>query len=352
MRMVAQASRYLRTTSRSSVALIVCALVGVVSGCSSTPEGTAGTGGTDGVNGYEGAPDKYPTIPDDGPVDLSVPAGAILTGQVNVSVGQNETKRFVFTKEAGKHYTIGLSQLSSDLDLFSHWLPDVSRSNHQFASWAFGTTDEQIDFTASDVGDYFIAVHGYEAGQGLVQLFVTSPGSGGVPTDEVGWPVEWGNDTASQHDLVGGGLGWLEEFDYGGDCGVTRHPALDMNFGAGTDDLGKPVMAVADGVVTGSGYDPKAWGNVITVKHKLASGVQFVSLYGHLQDRLVETGAMVVRGKQIGTVGKPVGKKASPHLHFEIRRNMALKTFAFPCKWPIESVEAAYAEPAEFIRTH
>ncbi|MEZ4300801.1 MAG: M23 family metallopeptidase [Polyangiaceae bacterium] len=319
--------------------LLACGLsAGTAVGCATTGDG------------YEPAPEKYSTLPDDGPVDLSVPPGAILAGEINVSVGQDEMQRFVFTKEAGKHYTIGLSQMSADLDLFSHWVPDVSRSNFQFSSWAYGTTDEQIDLTASQDGDYFIGIHGFEAGQAVLQLFVSSGGSGGASTDEVGWPVEWGSDSASEHDLVGGGLGWLEVYDYGGACGDVHHPGLDMNFGSGADDLGKPVTAVANGVVVGSGYSPNGWGNVMTIEHTLSTGVHFVSLYGHLKDRFFDKGASVTRGQQIGTVGKPPG--GSPHLHFEIRRDTGLGTFDFPCGWSEASVEATYDEPAEFIRTH
>ncbi|MEM7158987.1 MAG: M23 family metallopeptidase [Myxococcota bacterium] len=298
--------------------------------------------------GYEPAPEKYAALPDDGPVDLSIPPDAILAGEVWVEVDLGQSRRFVLTKEAGKHYTIGLSQLDADLDLFGHWLPDVSRSVYQFVSWAFAIEDEQIDFTASEDGDYYIAVHGYERGRGLLQVYVSEPTVG---EDEVIWPVEWGADEAGDWDLLAGGLDWLERYDYGAGCGLTHHPGIDMNHGQGPyGDLGLPIVAVSDGVVSGVGRDHPGWGNVVTIEHTLSNGVQFESLYGHVDDIEVEEGQRVGQGQRIASVGAP--PTSTPHLHFEIRRNLGLGTFSFPCGAQPYTVEEAYDDPKEFIRRH
>jgi murein DD-endopeptidase MepM/ murein hydrolase activator NlpD len=256
-------------------------------------------------------------------------------------------RRYVFTKKPATHYTIALSNLSTDLDLYSHWLPDVSRSDFQFSAWAYGNEDEQIDFDSTKAGKYYIGVYGYERGHGLLQLFASPTVTTAGTTDEVGWPVDWAHDGASKAQLIGGGLNWLELYDYQGSCGWTHHPGLDLNT---PGDEGRDVVAVAAGTVTGSGYSPNGWGNVVTIEHSLSSGVRFESLYGHLGRRDVQLGTVVSKGETIGTVGRPPG--GSPHLHFEIRRNTSFGTFDFPCQWSSTSVDEAYDDPGDFIRSH
>ena len=309
----------------------------------------AGCGADDEIANFEAAPEKYSEPPEDGPVDLSIPPDAILTEEIWVEVPVGESLRKVFPKEAGKHYTIGLSELTADLDMFGHWLPDVSRSFYQFPSWAWGTTDEQIDFTATEDGEYYLAIHGFEAGGGRLQIYASDPAES--DGDEVGWPVEWGYDEIDEKELLGGGLSYLESYDYGPGCGKTPHPGLDMNHGSGAyGDLGLPVMAVADGVVSGAGYSARGWGNVVTIEHTLTDQTRFESLYGHLEQFDVSVGETVSKGQVIATIGKP--PNSTPHLHFEIRSNLGLTTFQFPCSWAKYSVEEAYDNPADFIRYH
>lgn len=295
-------------------------------------------------------PEKYPTLPDDGPVDLSVPAEALVVGEEWVSVGPGEMVRYSFEKEAGYRYLIGLTQLSADLDLFSHWVPDVSRDNYHKVSWAYGTTDEQIEVTVTEDGTYYIGVHGFETGgQALLQLYRWMPTTNG---DEVGWPMDWGNDEATLDDLCGdpvtGGHRWLD------DCSATTcgprcfHPGLDLNT---PGDFGMPVYAVADGEVLYATDFAKTWGGVVMIGHELQSGVRFNSQYGHLDTVLVASGAQVARGTQIGTIGAPPGG-GGPHLHFEIRTDLVIPATAYICDNAETSVAGAYADPQEFIRTH
>lgn len=92
------------------------------------------------------------------------------------------------------------------------------------------------------------------------------------------------------------------------------HEALDIIAEPGT-----PVLAPAPGTVLYSLYEPFS-GNRIILDHgttpdnrTIRSGVY------HLQGRLVEKGARVVRGQQIGTLGRTGLLAGYPHVHFEIR---------------------------------
>ena len=108
------------------------------------------------------------------------------------------------------------------------------------------------------------------------------------------------------------------------------HQGVDINMGSGSDDLGAPVYATHDGVVTriatiDSG-DTDAGGNRIQITYSDESGS--VSTYYMKMNTISEdlkVGKPVSEGTQIGTVGQSgFGKENeydAPHLHYEIRIN-------------------------------
>jgi len=88
--------------------------------------------------------------------------------------------------------------------------------------------------------------------------------------------------------------------------------AVDLNWGSGTDDLGKPVKTSAAGTVVRSAYDAGGYGNYIEIAH----GDGWHTLYAHLQSRAVSVGQTVTDSTQIGRVGD-TGNVTGPHLHYE-----------------------------------
>lgn len=92
-------------------------------------------------------------------------------------------------------------------------------------------------------------------------------------------------------------------------------PALDMvrePDQQGTE--GALLVAPAAGVVNMSFYHDNA-GNVVQIDH----GAGYFTTYLHMQSRSVEVGDLVVRGDEIGAVGR-TGPTSNdhPHLHFEL----------------------------------
>lgn len=92
-------------------------------------------------------------------------------------------------------------------------------------------------------------------------------------------------------------------------------PALDMVREPdqhGTE--GATLIAPAAGVVNMSFYHDNA-GNVVQIDH----GEGYFTTYLHMQSRAVEVGDVLVRGDEIGAVGR-TGPTANnhPHLHFEL----------------------------------
>lgn len=92
-------------------------------------------------------------------------------------------------------------------------------------------------------------------------------------------------------------------------------------------DAGDPVLAVADGVVTGLEVDAESSsGTLLVVEHALATPVDWggrthdrlYAVYAHMRAVDVGEGDAVVAGQRLGGMGEE-GDADGPHLHFEVR---------------------------------
>src|SRR5680860_1246492 len=84
------------------------------------------------------------------------------------------------------------------------------------------------------------------------------------------------------------------------------------------NDLGRPALASAPGVVTRAVSLTGSYGRYVIVDH----GGGYTSLYAHLNAISTTVGAFVDQGELIGYVGTS-GNSTGPHLHFEERLNGA-----------------------------
>jgi murein DD-endopeptidase MepM/ murein hydrolase activator NlpD len=99
---------------------------------------------------------------------------------------------------------------------------------------------------------------------------------------------------------------YLSGYDYS-----SIHHGIDI---AGAID--NPVYASDAGVVVYAGWNNSGYGNLIILDHD--NGWQTV--YGHLDQVLVNCGQSVGKGDEIGLLGT-TGNSSGPHLHFEIRKD-------------------------------
>lgn len=100
--------------------------------------------------------------------------------------------------------------------------------------------------------------------------------------------------------------------------GKKHHLGDDWNGNAGgNNDLGHPIYAVANGIVSEAVDKKGGWGPVLRVVH-FHQGKFYESLYAHCNEILVTEGSLVKRGQKIATIGN-IGGKYLAHLHFEIR---------------------------------
>ncbi len=132
------------------------------------------------------------------------------------------------------------------------------------------------------------------------------------------------------------------------------HTGEDWNGpGACDEDLGTPVYAAANGIVTAAGYYVPAWGRIIVIQHTLPGGAKVWTQYAHLRERLVNVGAVVTKGQQIGSMGKGAYDSAfCAHLHFEVRSSDLRPDIWFPYVRDRDWVLANYLSPSQFVRAH
>jgi murein DD-endopeptidase MepM/ murein hydrolase activator NlpD len=125
--------------------------------------------------------------------------------------------------------------------------------------------------------------------------------------------------------------------------GTNAHLGSDWNGrGGGNTDLGDPVHAMGAGRVSSVEDVGGGWGLVVRVVHLDAERC-VESLYAHLDQALVEPGALVTRGQQLGTIGTAGGQYWA-HLHFEVRDEAGLDLGGG------YGVPQGQVDPTEFVR--
>ena len=87
-----------------------------------------------------------------------------------------------------------------------------------------------------------------------------------------------------------------------------EHLGLDFS-----GQVGEPILALADGIVTYSGKN-HGYGNLVEIEH--VDGLS--TRYAHNQAILVKSGERVKKGETIATLGS-TGRSTGPHVHIEVR---------------------------------
>ena len=90
--------------------------------------------------------------------------------------------------------------------------------------------------------------------------------------------------------------------------GSDFHPGIDI-----ANDMGTPIVATADGVVTAAGWNAGGYGNMVDIDH----GNGILTRYGHASRVVVQEGQRVKRGEVIAYMGS-TGFSTGPHVHYEI----------------------------------
>ncbi|MEV7232210.1 M23 family metallopeptidase, partial [Polymorphospora sp. NPDC051019] len=105
---------------------------------------------------------------------------------------------------------------------------------------------------------------------------------------------------------------------------------IDFNWGSGTADLGKPVLAAAAGTISIARYETtNGYGNRVVIRHQ---NTGYTTQYAHLEKFApgLKVNDTVRQGQLIGYVGASSAKYSlSPHLHYEVRNANVLQPAYF-----------------------
>ena len=93
--------------------------------------------------------------------------------------------------------------------------------------------------------------------------------------------------------------------------GSDFHPGMDI-----ANDMGTPIVATADGIVSEAGWNSGGYGNMVDIEH----GNGIMTRYAHASQVLVVPGQQVRRGQIIAYMGS-TGFSTGPHVHYEVRIN-------------------------------
>ena len=93
--------------------------------------------------------------------------------------------------------------------------------------------------------------------------------------------------------------------------GSDFHPGIDI-----ANDMGTPIVATADGIVSTAGWNAGGYGNMVDIDH----GNGIMTRYAHASQVVVAAGQYVRRGQLIAYMGS-TGFSTGPHVHYEVRVN-------------------------------
>lgn len=102
-----------------------------------------------------------------------------------------------------------------------------------------------------------------------------------------------------------------------------NHNGIDIS---GSGITGRPILAIADGIVSIANYDGYGggYGNYCAVNHGTitinGSAAQYTAYYAHATSIIVSVGQHVKQGQVLGYVGN-TGRSTGPHLHIGILKN-------------------------------
>lgn len=112
--------------------------------------------------------------------------------------------------------------------------------------------------------------------------------------------------------------GYYNVTSYYGQRWGRLHGGIDI---ASAGIEGKPIIAVADGVVLSAGYNTGGFGNWVMINHGTYKGNQYSTICAHMKyTPSVRSGQKVSAGQIIGYVGN-TGRSYGNHCHFEVRVN-------------------------------
>ncbi len=189
-------------------------------------------------------------------------------------------------KEKMSTYRSFLSELANFVSFDNHPLVDISDLS---SGGGYSETIDSIKRNTDEISKLLYSINSFYDSREYYRAMIP-----------VGWPVAGGGRITSGYGERSNPFTMRTSF----------HSGIDI-----ADEEGTPIIAVADGTVTFSGWR-NAYGNFVIIQHK--NGYQ--TGYAHNSRNIVEAGDRVRKGQIIAEMGK-TGRVTGVHSHFEVRIN-------------------------------
>ncbi len=210
-----------------------------------------------------------------------------------------------------------IAHLDLFLETFVSEMVEADRGDVRFNDWLQRTVAEHYPNFRKGVrlnlpnGDYLLIPDAIEP--------IRQPSAAPVDASSLTSPI----DPASGV-VIPPGSGWRITLGYAEILHDVAYPAFYGKHHSGIDiyrwdAYQAPVHAMRPGVVIDSVYLPNGFGNTVVIEHDDGSCLR----YTHLDKKLVKKGDPVIRGQQIGTIGKGAKNIYPAHLHLDMPRSRA-----------------------------
>jgi len=227
---------------------------------------------------------------------------------------------------AEKNTISGLGAAAGTIETFNNSMKDVIASMGLFKGYLDGLSGNPQGAPLKKGGMSLLKIGKKALGFGMMALGATGAiETGGLTTPLIaggaalafggggrpGFGSSFGgrnlNSGKYASGLISAGYGAREAQGGSWDSTGGVHQGTDFNVDSGT-----PVVAVKDGVVSGTTLSAD-YGQAVIIDHDGG----YSSIYAHLSNKEVSPGTRIIQGQEIGKSGKS-GNATGPHLHYEV----------------------------------
>lgn len=267
------------------------------------------------------------------PRNISEPVATIVVMLAAVKFGLHHQLLLQTERRLGLAHKTPIPNLDLFLETFISEIAQADRSDGHFNDWLKRIAAAHYpDFRNNKRlvlpnGDYFIVPDPIEP--------IRKQATAALAASAFSSPI----DPASSV-MIPPGSGWKITLRYAAVLHNADYPAFHGKHHSGIDiyrwdAYQAPAHAMRAGLVIDSVYLPKGFGNTVVIEHDDGTCLR----YTHLDEKLVAKGDRVVRGQQIGTVGKGAKNIFPAHLHLDMPRSSAFARAGTYCDTIAEVTE-------------
>ena len=249
------------------------------------------------------------------PRNITEPVASLLVMLAAVKFGLHHQLLLQTETRLGLPHKAPIPNLDLFLETFLSEMMEADRSDARFNDWLQRTVAEHYPSFRNGKrldlpnGDYLLMPEAIEP--------VRQPSVAPISASALTSPISPASSV-----VIPTGSDWQITLRYAAVLHNEDYPAFHLKHHSGIDIYRwdaerRPVHAMRGGLVIDSVYLPKGFGNTVVIEHDDGTCLR----YTHLDKKLVKQGDRIVRGQQIGTIGKGAKNIYPAHLHLDMPRS-------------------------------